>query len=167
MQVKGGAERAWRTFRSWPRWAQVTAWAVVGLLVVSAIGTATENGDETAGPTTTQATATTEPTTTTEATTTTEEPDLEEVALTVTEEVFGDCLRADGLEDWQDAAVVRTATEVEGVVTVEVFAISVGTGREFEYQFRVNTGLGSYAGIPNPGAGIPVNDEASALVGRC
>jgi hypothetical protein len=93
--------------------------------------------------------------------------ELETTALDVVDQTFGECLVASGLDDWRESAVVRTSTETDGVVTVAVFATRIATGEELRYEFRVNTGLGSYTGIPNPGTAIPIGADAERLRAAC
>lgn len=93
--------------------------------------------------------------------------DIETKANTIMREVFGPCFAPIYDGNLAEASVVRTSTETEGVVTVSVFLTDIATGTELIYNFRVNTGLGDYSGLPEPGTGIPVNDTAAALVESC
>jgi hypothetical protein len=88
-------------------------------------------------------------------------------ALEVMEEVFGPCFAEAGIEDWRDVAVVRTTEEVDGVVPVEIRLTLISSGEKVLYQFRVNTGLGDFSGIPGPGTGIPQSPAANELVAGC
>jgi hypothetical protein len=92
---------------------------------------------------------------------------LEKKANAIMKAVYGPCFAPIYSGSLKKASVVRTSTETQGVVTVEVFLTTISTGRETTYQFRVNTGLGKYKGLPEPGSGIPTNGPARRLVLNC
>jgi hypothetical protein len=94
--------------------------------------------------------------------------DIEDAATDIFMEVFGPCFASSGsATQIKDGLLVRLSTEVEGVVTVSLFGTNIATGQDVEYDFRINTGLGSYTGLPKPGTGIPLNDAASRRVATC
>ncbi len=91
---------------------------------------------------------------------------VESKANKIMTEVFGPCFKQIYSGNLSKTSVVKTSTEVKGVVTVEVYLTRISDGKDTTYQFRVNTGT-KYKGIPNPGSGIPTNTAARALVAAC
>lgn len=93
---------------------------------------------------------------------------LEVAATDILWDVYGSCFGLPGgKQALTEAADVSLSSEIQGVVTVKVYLRSIATGKDQISEFRINTGLGSYQGIPQPGFGIANNDAARQVVQNC
>jgi hypothetical protein len=93
---------------------------------------------------------------------------LEVAATDILWDVYGRCFNLPGgKQALKETTIVRQSSEIEGVITASVYLQNIATGKKETFDFRINTGLGSYRGVPQPGTGIPNNDEARRVVRNC